>query len=88
MNALPRFALAASAALFIPWAAAAATAALDTAAIESATGLKGTYDPAEKEGLAFDLRNGIPNGHVDGADGHRARARWFGFLTGCSVRQQ
>jgi hypothetical protein len=47
MNALPRFALAASAALFMPWVAAA-TASLDTAAIESATGLNGTYDATEK----------------------------------------
>lgn len=45
MNTSTRFWLAA--ALCIPLAAAAAPA-LDTAAIESATGLKGSYDPTEK----------------------------------------
>jgi hypothetical protein len=47
MNALPRFALAACAALALPCAALAA-AVLDTAAIEAATGLRGSYDAAEK----------------------------------------
>jgi hypothetical protein len=47
MNALPRFVLAATAAVCMPWATAA-SAALDTAAIESATGLKGSYDAGEK----------------------------------------
>lgn len=47
MSSVPRFALAACAAACMPLALAAAPA-VDTAAIESATGLKGSYDAAEK----------------------------------------
>jgi hypothetical protein len=47
MKALPRFALAAGAGLFLS-CGLAASGGLDTAAIEAATGLKGNYDAAEK----------------------------------------
>ena len=47
MKALPRFALAAGAGLFLS-CGLAASRGLDTAAIEAATGLKGNYDAAEK----------------------------------------